>query len=194
MPRAMRIDTTDLYTAANKGAYDATKQVGIGWSTQVQPILDAHCTSCHNGTPGAANPSYTITDPTGAQPTLTWTFDLRGQTLTGTAAKAAGGSAFSASYFSMAGPDMESVERDMLMISGDFKVYINPTDARDSIAIQLLNPLQMFPKDGVTRAFATAPHLGAVTNGADELTADEIYTLVLAADMGANYFARENKP
>ncbi|HEU4734128.1 MAG TPA: hypothetical protein VFT22_39830, partial [Kofleriaceae bacterium] len=40
------------------------KVVGVAWSDLVQKIFDAKCISCHNGTPGPANPSYTITDPT----------------------------------------------------------------------------------------------------------------------------------
>jgi len=67
------------------------------------------------------------------------------------------------------------------------------TDAHGSIAIQKLNPFRIFPSpDTAIRAFTTAPHL--VAQGAADLTAKEFYLLVLAADMGVNYYARENNP
>jgi hypothetical protein len=182
-PRAQRLNTAPA---------TATDIVGVGWDTQVQPIFDAKCISCHEGTPGPANSSYTITDPSGAMLPVTWTFDLRGGALPPEMAIVAGGGAYSRSYFSMAGPDMEAIERAHLMITGNFKVYMNPEDARGSIAIKLLNPTQLFPAASATRAFATTPHL--VAQGRTDLTAQEFYTLILAADMGVNYYARENNP
>ncbi|HEU4728859.1 MAG TPA: hypothetical protein VFT22_13240, partial [Kofleriaceae bacterium] len=96
---------------------------------------------------------------------------------------------------SMAGPDMEAIEKAHLMISGDFKVYLNPEDARGSVAIKLLNPTQLFPP-GPTRAFPTTPHLleSIMPAGTQDLTAQEFYTLILAADMGVNFYSRENNP
>jgi hypothetical protein len=78
------------------------------------------------------------------------------------------------------------------MIGGNFQVYLNPEDARGSIAIKKLNPTQLFPAPSAVRAFAGAGHL--VDKGQPDLTAQEFYTLILAADMGVNYYARENKP
>jgi len=181
-PRSARIKTAPT---------TATEVVGVGWNTQVQPIFDAKCISCHEGTPGAANPSYTITDPSGVMAPVMWTFDLRGGALPPEMAIAAGGGAYSRSYFSMAGPDMEAIEKAHLMIMGNFKVYMNPEDARGSIAIKLLNPTQLFPAPSATRAFPTTPHM---MGKGTELTAQEFYTLILAADMGVNYYARENNP
>ena len=40
--------------------------------------------------------------------------------------------------------------------------------------------------------WATTPH--SVTQGYTELTPTEFYKLILAADMGVNYYARENNP
>jgi hypothetical protein len=68
---------------------------------------------------------------------------------------------------------------------------MNPEDARGSIAIKLLNPTQLFPTTSATRAFPTTPHM---MGKGTELTAQEFYTLILAADMGVNYYARENNP
>ena len=165
--------------------------VGVAWDKSVQAIFDAKCISCHNGTPGAANPSYTITDPaTGAE--LTWTFDLRGTPLPAEFVELGGDEHFTASYFSIVGPDMEAIENGDLMLSGDFKVYMNPEDARGSELIKVLNPVKQFPnQDAGVRAFTTTPHMSG--KGTD-LTPDEFYTLILAADNGASFFSRENNP
>ena len=181
-PRAQRLNTAPA---------SPTQIVGVGWSTQVQPILDAKCASCHDGTMGPANPTYTITDPTGATPPVSWTFDLRGSALPASLG-IAGSGAVSRSYFSLAGPNLEAVERAQLMITGDFKIYLSPENARDSIAIKLLNPTQLFPLPSTTRAFVTTPHL--IVHGAPDLTPQEFYTLILAADMGVSFYARENNP
>ena len=164
--------------------------VGVAWDKAIQPIFDAHCTSCHDGTPGPANPSYTITDPMTGTST-TWTFDLTGRQVTmnfGTKVET-----YSASYFTMAGPDMEAIEKGNLVISGDFKVYMNPEDAAHSIVITKLNPTQLFPSpDATVRAFSSTPH--SQEESYTELTPTEFYKLILAADMGVNYYARENNP
>ena len=46
--------------------------------------------------------------------------------------------------------------------------------------------------DANVRAFTTAPH--SQVGGYAELTPTEFYKLILAADMGMNYYARENNP
>jgi hypothetical protein len=182
VPRAMRMNATPT---------TADTIVGVGWSNVVQPIFDAHCISCHNGTPGAANPSYTITNPTTGTST-TWTFDLTGRQVTMDFGMGKV-ETFSASYWTMAGPDMEAITRGGLMISGNFKVYMNPEDAHGSIVIQKVNPTQLFPTANAgVRAFTTSPHSADAPYG--ELSPAEFYTLILAADMGVNYYARENNP
>jgi hypothetical protein len=77
------------------------------------------------------------------------------------------------------------------MVTGNYKVYLKPEDARGSLAIQLLNPTQLFPAPSGTRAFPTTPHMSG--KGTD-LTPQEFYTLILATDMGVNFYARENNP
>lgn len=182
-PRAMRLNT------APAGVNDI---VGVGWDTQLQPIFNARCVSCHGDDNKAGLPGYTITDPA-TKTTVSWTFNLSGDKVPDALAVVAGGGAFSKSYFSMAGPDMEAVEKNKLTIAGNFKVYLNPTDARGSAAIQKLNPFKIFPSaDTAVRAFTTTPHL--VDKGAEDLTAKEFYLLILAADMGVNFYARENNP
>ncbi len=178
-PRAQRVSSD----------FSRDKVVGVPWNTSVQSIFDAKCVSCHNGQPGPANPSYTISDATTGT-SVSWTFDLRGQAvnigvgdllLTG----------YSASYISMAGLDMEAIEKADVMVSGDYKTYLNPMDAKGSIALKLLNPVQQFPtQDSNVRAFTSTPH--AQAKGFTDLTADEYYRLVLAADMGVNFYSREN--
>lgn len=180
-----------LVNDGNSHTIGTEKLVGMAWDKAVQPVFDAKCVSCHDGTPGAANPSYTISNPTtGAS--FTWTFNLKGETIPVNV----GGvmlNSFTASYFSMAGPDMEQLTKGGLMVSGNFKVYMNPQDSRGSIAIQKLNPTKLFPGiDQSVRAFATTPH--ATAKGFTDLTPTEYYKLIMAADMGLNFYARENNP
>ena len=168
--------------------------IGVPWNLALQPIFDAKCISCHNGVANAANPSYTITDPaTGAS--ATWVFDLRSRPVNVTVGNFMM-DGYSASYLSLVGPDPEAIERAKVMISGNFKVYMRATEARNSEVIRKLNPVQQFPTQNTgVRAFTTSPHSAtAGGTGFTELTADEFYRLVLAADMGANFYSRENKP
>ena len=188
-PRNLRLNTAPTTTA---------QVVGIGWDTQLQPIFNANCvTGCHDAANSANVPGYTIKDAMGV--TLgSWTLNLTGDPLPASMAVAAGGASYSASYFSVAGPDMEAIEKNHLMITGNFKVYMNPEDAHGSILIQKLNPVQQFPAPDTTkRAFATVPHLrdpnlpGGVRT---DLTPLQHYLLSAAADMGVNFYARENNP
>jgi Hydrazine synthase alpha subunit middle domain len=179
-PRADRVTTT----------FNRSGTVGVPWDQALQPVFDRACVSCHNGTPGAANPSWTISDPaTGA--TFTWTFDLRG----GPATYGIGDamlSGYSASHLSLIGPSMRDLERANLVVVGDLTVYVEPGDARGSKLIEKLNPPRQFPNvDMNQRAFATAAHAQAVGH---ELTADEYYLLVLMADNGGQFYSRENAP
>jgi hypothetical protein len=181
-PRAERLNTAPA---------SPTDIVGVGWDTQVQPILNAKCIACHDERNTAGIAPYTVTDPkTGTS--ISWTFNLTGAPLPAAFAVAAGGGAYSSSYISMAGLDMEAVEKGNLMISGNYKTYLKPEDAHGSPAIQLLNPTQLFPTPNTSvRAFATTPHMSG--KGTD-LTPQEFYTLILATEMGVSFYARENNP
>jgi hypothetical protein len=87
---------------------------------------------------------------------------------------------------------MEAIERGGFTLSPDYKVYLKPLDARNSIAIQLLNPTKVFPKvDTSVRAFATTPHM---TGKGTDLTPTEFYQLIASADAGVQFYARENSP
>lgn len=182
-PRASRVTTAPTR--------DAT--VGVPWDTTLQSVFDAKCVSCHNGTPGAANPTWTITDPeTGTS--FTWTFNLSGDQVNyGIGDEMFSG--YSASHLSLMGPDMMELEDAGLVITGELKTYVEPGNARESELIQKLNPVRQFPTQSMgERAFDTAefpPHAAAV--GA-ELTPDEYYLLILMADNGGQFYSRENAP
>ena len=188
-PTAMYGTTPRAQRLSNDFSRD--KIMGVAWDKTLQPMFTAKCASCHNGTPGPANPSYTISNPTTGS-SVTWTFDLTDRPVT----LSVGGTmltTYSASYLSMAGPDMEEIQRGGLMVSGTFQAYLNPLDAHGSMAIQLLNPVQQFPtQDASKRAFTTTPH--SVEQSFADLTPDEYYALILAADMGVNFYSRENNP
>ncbi|HLL21570.1 MAG TPA: hypothetical protein VK427_05535, partial [Kofleriaceae bacterium] len=180
----------NLISTQNGKTVGDDKLVGMAWDKALQPMFDAKCVSCHDGSASAANPLYTISTADGSE-SVTWRFDLRstkkplvldGMDLAGE---------WPASYFSLAGPDMEALEKGDLVISGDFKVYLKPQDARDSILIKKVNPTQLYPAPSGTRAFPTSPHSSV---GYPELTSAEFLKLILAADMGVNYYARENNP
>lgn len=179
--------------------FSRDKIMGVAWDKALQPMFDAKCIGCHNGDPNLkgpdgklANPTYTLTDPkTGTSTTHTFN-------LTGAAVQIALGTdlemqTFTESYLTMAGPDMEAIAKQNIMVSGDFKVYLNPEDAHGSIGMQVLNPPVQFPTPNTaTRAFDGQTH--AQVMGFTDLTPDEYYALILAADMGANFYSRENNP
>ncbi|HEY0481545.1 MAG TPA: hypothetical protein VGD37_28710 [Kofleriaceae bacterium] len=176
----------------NNAPMSATQIVGVAWNKLLQPMFDANCvTGCHDANNSAGVAGYTIKDAMGA--TLgSWTLNLTGDPIPAALAVAAGGASYSASYFSMAGPDMEAIEKNHLTITGTLKVYMNPQDAHGSLVIRKLNPTRLFPNPSTQRAFTTTPHLTAL--GKTDLSPLQFYALILACDMGVNYYARENNP
>jgi hypothetical protein len=167
--------------------------VGVPWDQALQPIFTQSCVDgCHDGTPGDANPSYTITEPESGLE-FEWTFNLSAEPvdvaigdlmLTG----------YSASHMSLVGPMMAELEEAGLVIEGDFEIYVEPGSARDSSLMKILNPPQLYPAPDLTRrAFADiAPHV--VEKLGRDLTADEYHLLVLMCDAGGQYYSRENAP
>jgi hypothetical protein len=195
---AVALGPQDLLSEATRAqrvstAYTRDEVVGVPWDVVLQPIFDAKCVSCHNGTPGAANPSYTITEPETGM-TYTWTFDLSGDPvdieigdlmMTG----------YSASHMSLIGPMMADLEEAGLVITGDFKVYIEAGSARDSELITKLNPVQQYPEQNMgNRAFDGEGHVVEMLGAENDLTADEYHLFVLMADAGGQYYSRENAP
>ena len=91
-------------TAAN---FTRDNIIGAPWDQAIQRVLDAKCVSCHGDSNTAGIAPYTITDPATGQ-SIQWTFNLTGNKI----AKTIGGVNFgdwSASYISLAGPDMEAL-------------------------------------------------------------------------------------
>jgi len=176
--------------------------IGMAWNKAIQPVFDSKCTSCHDGSANGANPSYSIVDPMTGAVVSTFTFDLTSTPVTINYGGDRGPETYPASYLSMAGPDMEALDRGNLAITGTLPCKtvdgqptaqcMEPLNARDSYVIRLINPFQIFPAPTSIRAFSTTPH--STAKGYSELSAAEFYKLILAADMGVNYFARENNP
>ncbi len=210
VPRLQRMMAPADTTNANLIAADGTgieKLVGMSWggadptasaTGAIQQVFNDNCVSCHGPDNKAGIPGYTITDAMG-NVVLNWTFNLSAAPITVNYGPATDDGpamqTFSASYFTMAGPDMEAIEMNNLMITGNFKVYMNPEDSANSLLIQKVNPTQLFPVPNTSvRAFATTPHSSVGYDSGRELTPTEFYKLILAADMGVNYFARENNP
>jgi hypothetical protein len=174
--------------------------MGVPWGTAagspipvnrtVQNIFNTKCVSCHGPDNVAGIAGYTITDPVTGE-SIPWTFDLSDRVV----AMNVGGvdlGEWPASYISMVGPDMEAIAEGDLMITGNFRIYLDPQNSAGSFAIQKLNPPQQFPvQDLGNRRFKdTTPHMQEV--GGTELTPDEFYALILAADSGGNFYSREN--
>jgi hypothetical protein len=180
--------------------YSAAKVMGTPWDLAIQPIFDKHCVDCHDGTMGAANPSYSITDLTDMT-TFNFTFNLSGTPVTIDAGDMV--YTYNASYVAMLGPEMAFREKN-IMVTGDLKEYISPGAAHNSVAIQMLNPPARYPSvDLNDRAFTGKPvHPAEVADynghaGADpkyQLSADEYYLLILNADSGGQFYFRENAP
>jgi Hydrazine synthase alpha subunit middle domain len=186
-PVPLRADKTRAQRVST--SFTIADTVGVPWDQALQGVFDRKCVSCHNGTPGPANPSWTLTDPV-TNESFTWTFDLGG----GDATYGVGDfmfSGYSKSHLSLMGPSMRDLEDTDLVLTGDTREWIEPGSARNSELIKLLNPPQIFPVDLNRRAFAGAAHARDV--GA-ELTADEYYLLVLMADSGGQFYSRENAP
>jgi hypothetical protein len=200
--RKRRISTDAELSARNTVP---ERLIGMAWDKAIQPVFDQHCTSCHDGVDrgDGANPTYQIMDPTTGTMVASFTFNLTSTPVTinygmGDVQE------YSASYLSMAGPDMEAIDMGNLMITGTLPCTtvggqptlqcMEPQNAYNSPVIRLINPTQLFPAPSATRAFTTSPHSTVGYKNGGDLTATEFYKLILAADMGVNYYARENNP
>jgi len=199
-PRAQRVSPTGhVLTGGNLtsvGIAPGDNGVrGVPWDMAIQPILDAKCASCHNGTAGPANPSYTIRD-NATMVEQTFVFDLRGQKVTVAIGERATGD-FTASYLSLMGLGEILSDADVTYIPAPPKQYVEPASAMNSLVVKMMNPVQRFPVSTSVRAFADRSMTNgalshAVDKGYPELTADEHYLLILNIDMGGQFFFREN--
>jgi hypothetical protein len=181
--------------------YSRGAVVGVPWNLALQPIFDANvrngvattaCSSCHDGDPTKpGNRSLTFTDPV-AMLSQTFVFNLGGET----ASYGVGDvmlSGYSASHLSLVGPMMGDLAEQGIEVTGDLPVFLMAGSARTSLLFEKLNPPQLYPYDPLVRLRpGQAVHPADV--GAEELTEDEYYLLVLMADAGAQFYSRENAP
>ena len=176
-PRVERASTTAYVLDANGNLPAGTNAAnpgdngirGVPWDLAIQPILDKHCISCHDGTAGPNNPSYTVTDMTSGT-SQTFIFDLRGQKLNVTVGERMTGD-FTASYISLMGlgeilgDDVVSIttpagEDALQSAFGTSGNYVNAAAAEASPLMWLLNPPQRYPVDTTTRAFGVPQQVG----------------------------------
>ena len=164
------------------------KVKGVPWDKALQGIFDAKCISCHDGTAGAANPSYSVTF--GDMSTFMWTFDLTGRKVDVNIE--ASTYTYSASHISLLGPEMLLREKVILAQTGTLMGYVEPGAAHLSDVIKRLNPPKRYPAlDANDRAFPGKP-VHPVDVGGQELTPDEYYLMILMADNGGQFYSREN--
>lgn len=179
----------------DKQSYDYSYERirGVPWEGPLQAIFDAKCVSCHEGTPGPANPQYTVVDKT-LGTMQTFVFDLRKDKVSIMVGERRENN-YSASYLSLAGLG-EMLGEDSIEYIKDPGVklkYLEPASAKDSDVIQKLNPMQRFPAvDPAVRAFPGTPHPADVGKPELVLTPDEYYQLILNIDMGGTFYARES--
>lgn len=194
---AIAIGPVDLMSEVGRFERKSTEYladpVGIPWDLALQPIFDAKCVTCHDGTPGPANDSFTIEDPETGQ-TQTFVFNLSGDPVDYGVGEAMI-SGYSASHLSLLGPMMMDLEDAGLVVSEEMPIYVEPEDARGSILIQKLNPPQQFPTvDETNRAFDGTPHPADVGRADLALTPAEYRLLVEMVDNGGQFYSRENAP
>jgi hypothetical protein len=184
---AIDLDVPRSARVSQDFSYDKVR--GVPWDKALQPIFNTKCISCHEGTAGAANRTFTVVDKT-LMTMQTFTFDLRDQKIMLTVGEKKSYD-FPASYISLVGLGMELGENTVEII-GDYKPFIAPGSAMNSDVIKKLNPPQRFPAvNGDVHAFPGPQHPADV--GGQALTPDEYYLMILNIDMGAQYYFRENK-
>jgi hypothetical protein len=178
--------------------FSPAKVMGLPWKP-IQDIFNAHCIDCHEGTPGAANPSYTLTDVTDMT-TFQHTFDLTDKPV-----QLKFGMdqmyTYETSYVTMLGPSMALREKQVMVTMGQVKEYVTPGSAYESVVIQRLNPPSQYPFDDKDRAFPGKPiHPADVGmygsfNGADpkyQLKPEEYFLLGMMCDNGGQHDSRES--
>lgn len=208
-----------LIDPADQAFADAPRVRGLPWDQSVQKVLDsAGCATsgCHDGAQSAANPCVSITNdmPAGEPPAepVTWCLDLRGEKIDFQYGMMTGN--YTRSHISMllmAGmAGEEDVEVTQLDEAHPYQAYMVPQSARDSILIKYIQPEQVYPTKDPTRLAFTgetkfngqpyeAQHPSPSTPGYVEgmhrpLTTEEKYLLIVAADLGGQYYSLENAP
>jgi hypothetical protein len=167
--------------------------IGVPWDTAVQPIFNGNCLGCHDT--GSTNGWAINLVDTATGTMVPFSFSLSGNPVNITLGELMI-TGYSESYISMAGFMMEDLEEagiEIVPVRGTYQPGMVPLDYAASETARLLNPVQQFPTqnlanrvDGPAGQDATHNNLG--------LSADQHYILGLAADMGLNWFSRENNP
>ena len=182
--------------------FSRDKVVGMPWDKAFQAVLDKYnCKSCHDGDSSkAGNRVLTLTDAMGNHQTIT--FNLSGDK----ANYVVGAemiSAYTNSHLSLLGVMTLELEKKGIMTTGDLPVYVQPEDAHGSLLFKKLNPKEVFVKAGATPKYfcetndCSSTLAGWVTPGAKTqhpgpIADDDMYLLLLTADMGGQFFSREN--
>jgi hypothetical protein len=167
--------------------------VGIPWDEVLQPIFDAKCVGCHDGSGSDGIPAYQICSTEVPTECQSIPFDLRGVPFTVTVGDAML-SAYTASLLTLLGAAMLLEDPELnLEIIGEPKIYVNPSDAASSLLIQELNPMQLFPTvNAGVRRFTSNPH--DQEQGFAAVTPQEMWLLVQMANFGGQFYSRENAP
>jgi hypothetical protein len=179
--------------------YTIDKIMGVPWDKALQPIFDAKCVACHDGSQNGANPTYAIQDSL-TMATFRFTFDLRSTPQTVTFGDMT--YSYPVSHISLMGPSEMLREVAFTVTEGELRSYVEPGFARGSELIKMLNPPAIYPTVNLAdRAFGANIHPKGLTvgtiDGNDprfELTPDEYYRLILMADLGGQFYSRENRP
>ena len=186
--------------AEQQGAQAFTEQISdrleVPWDKNdlgkayIQQIFDAKCTSCHDG--GANDPfagkQYTVTrtDPvTGQQTTYTIPYlKLTSDPVTVYYDRKV--HTWPVSYVSLFYPSAMMMDMGTEKVTGDVPpMWMVPANARGSAMIQKLN---VRAADGTTAWPGTLHD----EDKGQALTADERKMLILAADLGGQFYARQN--
>jgi hypothetical protein len=160
------------------------------WNLAVQPVLTAKCASCHNGST-TGHYAVTFTDPVSGSVT---TYNIPTLDLTDTPVTVYYDEqvhSYPASYVSLFYP----ATLQMTMAMGGIKVtgqvpqnWMIPEDARDSVLISKLN----VSAADKTTAWPTSTNPFHPEDKGVQLTADERQMLIRTADMGGQYWSRQN--
>jgi hypothetical protein len=174
-----RVTTLDITSAAQIGEY--------GWDTRVQKTLTDKCASCHNS---STTSYYQIirTDPvTGKQTTYNIPYlDLSDTPVTAYYDRQV--KTWPASYVSLFYPSAMEMGMNTTVTGKVPPKWMVPANARGSAAIEKLN---VRASDGST-AWPTGTHPMHPEDKGVTLTDGERKMLILTADLGGQYYARQN--
>ncbi len=182
-----------LTIAQQKGPMNLVKAIKdreeYGWNTQIQPILDKNCVSCHGSDSALAKKTYQVIatdEKTGKVTTYTvpW-LDLSGDSMT--VSYDMGVYTFSKSYVSLYYPAQLKMGARGLKVVGELPpTWMVPADARNSKLIETVN---LKADDGALAWAGKVEH--DVEKGKPLSKADKA-ALVKSADLGGQWTSRQN--